>query len=261
MLLNNMKSPLISISVVSHGQMSLVSQLMQDLTDHCRRDDYELILTLNLAEQFSLDFSSLPYAVKLIRNEAPLGFGANHNQAFFRSNAEFFAVVNPDIRFNADPFQILLSSLDDTNLGLVAPLVLGEGGQIEDSARRFPNVWRLLGKLFGWRGAADYPVDKSSTAPVYPDWVGGMFMVFPHKVFKNLGGFDESYFLYYEDVDICARLKLLGQGVALIPSAQVVHVAQRSSHRNFRYLLWHVNSVARFFLSPVYRRLHRLQRS
>jgi GT2 family glycosyltransferase len=241
--------------------MRLVSKLIEDLGSHCHRDDFELILTLNVPENTSLDFSSLPYTVKLIRNTVPLGFGANHNQAFLRSSAEFFAVVNPDIRLDADPFKVLLPSLDDHSLGLVAPLVLGEGGQIEDSARRFPNVWMILGKLFGGAAAVDYPIDKSASTPVYPDWVGGMFMVFPHAVFKKLGGFDESYFLYYEDVDICARLKLLGQRVALVPSVHVVHVAQRSSHRSFRYLLWHVRSMVRFFLSPVYRRLCRLQPS
>jgi N-acetylglucosaminyl-diphospho-decaprenol L-rhamnosyltransferase len=86
-------------------------------------------------------------------------------------------------------------------------------------------------------------------------------MIFPRSIFEKLGGFDESYFLYYEDVDICGRLKLLGYRVALVPSFQVVHSAQRTSHRSFRYLLWHVSSMAHFFLSPVFRRLRRLPRS
>ena len=256
-----MKKPRISVSVVCHGQMALVSQLMQDLSSHCLQTNFELILTLNVEEQISLDFSTLAYPVKLIRNVAPLGFGANHNQAFTQSNADFFAVVNPDIRLSADPFQHLLPFLGDPVLGLVAPLVLGESGQIEDSARRFPSLWMILSKLFGAPGVTDYPINKASPTPIYPDWVGGMFMVFPRSVFEKLGGFDESYFLYYEDVDICARLKILGQRVALVPSAQVVHVAQRSSHRSFKYLLWHVGSMTRFFLSPVCGQLRRLQSS
>lgn len=249
----------ISISVVSHGQMALVSQLLQDLTSYCQRSNFELILTLNVPEQISFDFSTLPYAVKLIRNVAPLGFGANHNQAFLQSRADFFVVANPDIRLSADPFQNLLSSLDDLNLGLVAPLVLGESGQIEDSARRFPSLWLIFKKLFVARGITDYSISKSSTTTLYPDWVGGMFMVFPRSIFKKLGGFDESYFLYYEDVDICARLKLFGHKVALVPTAQVVHMAQRSSHRSLRYLFWHLRSMIHFFRSPVYGRLKRWQ--
>jgi GT2 family glycosyltransferase len=60
---------------------------------------------------------------------------------------------------------------------------------------------------------------------------------------------------YYEDVDICARLRLLGYEVVVCPQAQVYHHAQRSSHHNFRYFRWHLKGMTRFFFSPVYRRL------
>ena len=86
-------------------------------------------------------------------------------------------------------------------------------------------------------------------------------MVFPSEIFGKLGGFDERYFLYYEDVDLCGRLRLRGHEVVLNPKAQVIHHAQRSSHGNLRYMAWHLRSMARFFLSPVYWRLRRRTRS
>jgi len=85
-------------------------------------------------------------------------------------------------------------------------------------------------------------------------------MMFPRSVFSLLQGFDERYFLYYEDVDICARLNLAGFPVAVLPECTVVHHAQRSSHRSLRYLRWHISSMMRFFMSPVYRELKRLGR-
>jgi GT2 family glycosyltransferase len=87
-----------------------------------------------------------------------------------------------------------------------------------------------------------------------------MFMLFPCHVFQDLKGFDERYFLYYEDVDICARMSLAGVRVALCPDIRVFHHAQRSSHRNMKYLKWHLASMLRFFTSPVYRQLKRLRR-
>ena len=248
----DMTKPLISVSVVSHGQMALVLQLLQDLTSHCQQTDIELILTLNVGEQPCFDFSTLPYAVKLIRNPVPLGFGANHNQAFAQASGGYFCVVNPDIRMDGNPFCALLACLDDPVVGVAAPLVLGPDGRIEDSARHFPNPVKIMHKFFKRNHDLEYAI---SDASLYPDWVGGMFMLFRREIFERVAGFDERYFLYYEDVDLCARLKLLGYRALLCPQAKVVHHAQRSSHANFKYLRWHLRSMMRFFLSSVYWRL------
>jgi hypothetical protein len=118
-------------------------------------------------------------------------------------------------------------------------------GAIEDSARRFPTPFSILRKAFLHRAEIDYQI-KDET--IYPDWVAGMFMVFPREVFTKLGGFDERYFLYYEDVDLCARLAIAGLRVVVCPGASAVHAARRESRRNLRYLRWHLSSMLRFFL-------------
>jgi GT2 family glycosyltransferase len=136
--------------------------------------------------------------------------------------------------------------------------VKAESGDLEVTARRFPSPFKLLAKLSGVGWAQDYRLDAQY---VYPDWVGGMFMLFPREVFAQLRGFDERYFLYYEDVDICARLKLLGFQTALCPRISVTHHARRQSHREFRYLRWHLRSIVRFFLSAAYWKLQFRQES
>ncbi|MDD4929268.1 MAG: glycosyltransferase family 2 protein [Gallionella sp.] len=239
----------VSISIVSHGQAVLVDHLLRDIESNCRATSVELILTLNLDEPLPFAADSFSFAVKVIRNANPLGFAANHNQAFTHATGQYFCVMNPDIRFNSDPFQALIACLQDASVGVVAPLVVGESGEMEDSARRFPTPFKILCKLLGGCEGGDYEV---SDQLVYPDWVGGMFMLFKRDIFKQLGGFDQRYFLYYEDVDLCARLRLLGYEVALCPAARVIHHAHRSSHRSFRYLRWHLNSMMRFFMSSAY---------
>lgn len=244
----------ISISVVSHGQITLVAELLRGLQEHCGDSRFELVLTLNRDEALPFVLDSFSYPIKLVRNGSHKGFGANQNQAFAHACGRYFCVMNPDIRLTNNPFTALLACLDHPSVGVVAPLVMNEDGELEDSARRFPTPLRILGKLLGRGWGPDYAVGK---ALVYPDWVGGMFMVFQRDVFERLGGFDERYFLYYEDVDICARLRLLGHEALLCPQATVVHLAQRHSHRNFRYLAWHLRSMLRFFRSPVYQRSRR----
>ena len=139
--------------------------------------------------------------------------------------------------------------LKDSSVGVAAPLVVDENGATEDSARRFPTPLKILSKAFGRCKGDDYIVKDEA---IFPDWVGGMFMLFRRETFEQLGGFDPRYFLYYEDVDLCARLRLRGYEVALCPDAKVVHHAQRSSHRNFKYLTWHLASMLRFFASPPF---------
>ena len=247
-----MNSPVdISISVVSHAQSGLIAALLADLESYCQESRFEVILTLNLDEELPFALDQFPWPINIVRNAVPKGFGANHNQAFSQATGKYFCVLNPDIRLVGDPFPALVSYLNDPSLGVVAPLVLGPGGAPEDSARVFPSPLRILRKILGGSNP-DYVVKD---LPVHPDWVAGMFMLYPPHVFERLGGFDEKYFLYYEDVDICARLRLLGYEVAICPDAKIIHHAQRSSHKSFRYTRWHLASMMRFFLSPVYRQL------
>lgn len=247
---------LLSISVVSHRQMALITGLMQDIRVNCAHLNIELILTLNLDEEWLLCEQDYSFAIKVIRNPKPKGFGSNHNHAFKLASGQFFCVLNPDIRFGSDPFSSLLTQAKAPGVGVVAPQVVGPAGQIEDSVRRFPTPWIILMKVLGLNRETDY---SRLAREIDLDWVGGMFMLFQHQIFEQLNGFDERYFLYYEDVDLCGRLRLAGYRIALCVDSRVVHHAQRSSHRSLKYFRWHLASMVRFFLSPVYHQLKALR--
>jgi hypothetical protein len=239
----------VSVSIVSHLQADLVGALLHDLVVHCQAVAIEVLLTVNLPEPLPFDAAQFGFPVVLIHNPQPLGFGANHNQAFARARGEYFCVVNPDIRLNHDPFTALLAGLFDTTVGVVAPRVVNGAGQPEDSARRFPTPGAIVLKALGLGRGSQYVV---ADQPFYPDWAGGMFLLFRAPVFAQMGGFDVRYFLYYEDVDLCARLRLAGLRVLVTPHASVVHAARRDSHRSGRYFRWHLASMLRFFGSPVF---------
>ncbi len=250
--IESVESTVISISIVSHVQMNLVVQLLADLETHCKDVSIELILTLNIEESLPFIMDGFSFPIKVVRNATPMGFAANHNQAFSYATGRFFCVLNPDIRLDRNPFIVMSICLLDPSIGVVAPLVLGADGGIEDSARRFPGPFKMICKAFGLCKSHDYVIDEKL---IRPDWAGGMFLLFPRSIFEKLGGFDQRYFLYYEDVDICARLRLLGYDVVICSEAKVTHYAQRSSHRSFRYFRWHIASMMRFFFSSTYWRL------
>ena len=234
----------LSISVVSHGQAALVSQLLNDIAAiGCH--DLEVILTINVPEPLDLVAAAFPFPLRIVHNLHRKGFGANHNAAFAIARGRFFAVLNPDIRMRVDPFPALCTAAAEPGIGAAAPLVLSPNATVEDNARRFPTLASLARKsMFGSHGP-DYPMAGSR---VTPDWVAGMFVVFAEAAFASVSGFDERYFLYYEDVDLCWRLRRAGYGIVLLPAVQVIHDARRDSHRRLGHLRHHLASMARFLV-------------
>jgi N-acetylglucosaminyl-diphospho-decaprenol L-rhamnosyltransferase len=238
----------ISISIISHNQGSLLADLLADL-EKCCTAQIEVLLTLNVEEELSFSLERFRFPVCLIRNSRAKGFGANHNAAFARASGGFFCALNPDIRLMGDPFPSLVEAAGDPRIGVAAPLVLSPEGAVEDSARKFPTLFSILKKAFGAAAVPEYQIGPER---FFPDWVAGMFMVFRREVYAQTGGFDERFFLYYEDVDLCARLRLAGYRVALDPTVHVVHHARRDSHIKPRHFLWHVRSMLNFFCSRVF---------
>jgi len=239
---NMNRRPVLSLSVVSHGQSTLVAQLLSDL-ENISDNDFEVIITSNLPEDTGA-YEGRPYPVQVIQNAVPKGFGANHNAAFQQKRGSFFAIVNPDIRTPILEFEALLRLFEQPRVGAVAPVILSPAGTVEDSARRFPTFARLVGRRLSRTRHPDYEWNER---PIEVDWVAGMFVVFRQEAFEQLGGFDDKrFFMYMEDVDICDRLWQKGWSVLLQPRTSVVHAAQRASHRSVKHLRWHLMSAFRY---------------
>ena len=235
---------MISISIVSHGQGGLVRDALADLSRQADPAQIEVILTRNIPEPLPFSAEGFAFPLKIIENVTPEGFGANHNAAFRCAGGEWLCVMNPDIRLPENPFPLLIKEIERLHAAVIAPAVLSPAGQIEDSIRRFPTPFSLASKLLG-RGDGRYAFAVGDeTFPV--DWVGGMFMLFRAEDYQRVGGFDEGFFLYYEDVDICTRLWQAGHRVLACPKVQVLHDARRASRRDFRYMRWHAASMARY---------------
>lgn len=245
---NHPRKPLVSVSIVSHGQMLLVSSLLDDLKRHSTYIR-EVILTLNVPEGLALNPNQFPFPIKIISNTSPKGFAANHNSAFKSVTSPYFCVLNPDVRFISDPFPVLIQNLQGDGIGVIAPAVYTPHGQQAHSARAFPTPFNLIWRIIFRRQAR---VPQACESMAICDWVAGMFMLFPSPVFLGLKGFDERYFLYYEDVDICARIKTRGGKTAQCRSVRIIHDARQQSHKEWRYFRWHILSLAKYFTSLVF---------
>jgi len=241
----------ISISIISHKQAHLVLQLLRDIQEFTLDRKLEVFVTINIEEEIPFHEEDFEYKVRIIKNQHPQGFGANHNKAFQLCSSDYFCIANPDVRLIQDPFPLLNRLAADPQIGVVAPLIMNGNHRIEDSARKLPTPFRLIKRILDLKkeNRLDY---RPSNETFFPDWLAGIFMIFPREVFRSLNGFDERYFLYFEDVDLCCRLKMAGYKIAFEPSVTVIHEARRDSHRRVQYLWWHILSGMRFFSSPVF---------
>jgi N-acetylglucosaminyl-diphospho-decaprenol L-rhamnosyltransferase len=242
----------VCISVVSHGHGNEVFHLISTLEALCVETARHVVLTINVPEPDLLHLikaRSWKFELSIIQNSMPKGFGANHNAAFLKCDCEYFCVLNPDIVLSSDPFPALIGQFRDAAVGCSFPMQLAETGEPQDYARKRPSLRALLSRYAG--------SGRRHKASSRPEWVNGAFMVFPAKIFQELKGFDERYFMYCEDVDICLRLQNAGYTLGQ-SAATVTHPAHRNSRINFRHLAWHMASLLRLWSSDSYRKFSRL---
>lgn len=203
-----------------------------------------VVVTENIAEEVAYPTDR---RVEVRRNERPRGYGSNQNQALGGTQTPYVCVLNPDIRLAGDPFPALLEALKDESVAACAPIIITPEGKTEDSARRFPTAASLAAKALGWEDGTYASVGEAEN----PDWLAGMFLLLRTAAFRQVGGFDERYFLYYEDVDLGWRLRRRGYSLRQVQSVHAVHAARRASRRDRRHARWHLASMARFLMGSI----------
>jgi len=234
----------VTLSVVSHAQGALAKQLLADL-DRLRSPLlHAVVVTLNLDESWSPPSTVGGVPVLTLRNPRPLGFAANHNQAFGHCATPVFVIANPDVRLHEDPLPALAQALDEPSCALAVPWQVDGAGRTEDFRRRVPTPLRLLARALAR--------ERRYTETSDMEWVAGSFMALRGEAYRGVGGFDAGYRLYCEDVDLCLRLQLAGWRMRVLPDTVVVHDAQRSSGSSGRHLRWHLMSFLRLWTSRAF---------
>lgn len=242
-------SPAVTVSIVSHGQLELVRPLLEQLDRFSRALTAKVVLTLNIPEPDLLAGASWGFEIERIENAVPLGFGANHNQAFDRCATPWFLVLNPDIRFDRDVLAPLIAQAAPDS-GLLTPRILEPGKSEPEQHRAIITPLEILR-----RRRPDY------VRPLVPDWIPGLFMLFRSEAYRQVGGFDERFFMYGEDFDICARTRLAGWKLQVAEDLTALHDARRASRTSLRHLYWHVTSLLKVWLSRPFWRYRRLDRT
>ena len=192
---------------------------------------------------------------QLIVNEHALGFAANANKGVAATGAPFVVVANPDTEPEAEAVARLVAFAEShPRAGIVGPRLVFPDGSPQSSRRRFPTVSGTLvrrtplRRVLGHTQNAHYGLDEQPAEPVEADWLLGAFLLLRREMLDELGGFDDRFRLYGEEIDLAYRASKAGWERWYVPGAVVRHRHAAVTDRHFatRHTLWHWRGILRF---------------
>ena len=247
----------LSISIVSHNSRKDLELLMPSLKKGLRNLKAEILLVDNNSDDGSAKFIQENYPeVILTKNTKRYGYGTNHNKNLNKVKGKYVVLMNADMIVFPDSLSILVEFMDNnSDVGIASANVLYKDGTLQYLNKQYPSLLDLLLRRFvpnpsksifkkrlyyyemretGYNNSIDIP------------FISGCFMFCRTSVIKTVGGFDESYFLYFEDVDLCRKVQKYARTVSC-PDAEVIHRWERSAYKEFKWFIVFIKSAIHYF--------------
>ena len=240
----------LSAVVVSHGHAAQLAELLPRLAPQVD----ELVVVANLPGSAPAE---LPPRARLLENHVPKRLAENVNLGIAASTGAWVLFSNPDVLPDADAVATLHAfAAGRERCGVAGPRTEWPDGTWQPTRRSFPTVRGTLVRRTPLRRSfpplerqrAHYHLDEDVSEPVEADWLLGAFLLMRREMLDELGGWDEGYRHYVEDIDLCYRAMRAGWERWYVPAARVTHDWAQVTDRRFlsRHTLWHAQSMARF---------------
>jgi N-acetylglucosaminyl-diphospho-decaprenol L-rhamnosyltransferase len=249
-----------SIIIVNWNVCTLLRRCLASVPASAGCDvSYEVIVVDNASHDGSVAMVQAEFpAVRLLANSTNRGFAGGNNQGIAASRGRALLLLNPDTTLAPGALAVLLATLDaQPQVGLVGPRLRNPDGTVQPSRRRFPSLATALIEstplqpyipalpLLQRYYLADQPDDQEQEV----DWLTGACLLVRRTVLQQVGGFDERYFMYSEELDLCRRVRAAGWRILYQPAAEVVHYEGQSSGQDVAARQIRFNrSKVRYFL-------------
>lgn len=237
------------IVFVTYNSADVISDALEPLKNRAVQivDNGSTDGTIEILEKFR--------NVEVHRSARNLGYGGAVNLAAALHPGRDICVLNPDVETTDEAVSILRAQIQHGNVGLAAPRLFNLDGSLQFSARNYQSLGVALATRTPiaktrWGGRKrDWQHEPSltSAARVVP-WVTGAAMYFNRRAFDQIGGFDDRFFMYQEDQDICIRMQAAGWDVLYVPQATMTHGHARASARSFTAARRHLRSTVQLYL-------------
>lgn len=248
----------VSVVIVTYNSAEVVGGCLTSLREQTRGIEYEVTVVDNASSDETVDLvrRECPWVQLIVRADNG-GLSRGINDGVLASSGESVMVLNPDVRMADDVLTKLAGYLrEHSRCGVVAPKLLDEDGSLQLSCRSFPgyatalfNRYSLLTRLRPGNAASSRYLmsgfDHASIRNI--DWVSGAALMFPRHVFDEVGGWDEGFFLFSEDVDFCRRVRDAGYDVTYDPEASLVHSIGISREATPRVIVERHRSMWRYY--------------
>ncbi|HET6172428.1 MAG TPA: glycosyltransferase family 2 protein [Gaiellales bacterium] len=238
-------------TVVSHDQRALLGDCLAALA----RDGVPALVCENVPDGSAELARSLGF--RAYANERPRTFAQNQNALFGATGEPYVLSLNPDVRLEPGCAAALVAHAEaHPSCGVAGPRLLESGGELQRSRRRFPTVGGTLVRRTPLRALlrdveAAQPghyLGDVPDAPVECDWMLGACLLLRRRMLEEVGGFDESFPMYGEDIELQYRAARAGWERWYVPSAVATHDYQRVVDRTFlsRRTWWHLRGMVRY---------------
>ena len=233
----------VSIIIINYNTAQLTYECVQSIFKFERNSNFEIVIVDNASQKD--DYQNLDRLlvgfnnIKIVRSKINLGFGGGNMLGIQHASGDFYCFLNSDTLFIEPIFNDLISFAKTKNDFGVAGIQILDADQKESiSFRYFEGIrYKILGKKL-----VESPQDKinvSNKTPFKVDFVIGSLMFFKKEAFDCIGGFDTNIFLYYEETDVCIRLKKAGFKTYFLPKPKYIHLEGKSSNPNLVLKLEH----------------------
>jgi GT2 family glycosyltransferase len=232
----------LSILIVNYKNSATLPDCLDSVYKTTEGLEFEVIVVDNGSRDTGLKTVQEKFPqTRWIQNNANRGFAKASNQAALASRGKALLFLNPDTQLTDNATKDMVAKLNhDSSTGVVGPKVLNPDGSLQYSCRTFPTVWTGLFNRYSLVSRF-FPKNKHTTRYLMTDydhkksrevdWVSGCCMMVPKSAFKKVGGFDEKYFLFNEDVDLCHTLKHHGYKTLYFPDAKIYHDITSSNRK------------------------------
>jgi N-acetylglucosaminyl-diphospho-decaprenol L-rhamnosyltransferase len=250
-------SPDLAVAVVNHNAGPFLAGCLDSIAASSGDVATELVLVDNASTDRSVDPALAGHPdVHVIRNPDNRGFARAANQALAATTAPFVLLLNPDAQIVGGTLASLVKvARERPRAGVIGALVRNPDGTIQPSARRVPRLGEALGHAFLGPVWPENPWTRSYTMADWDraterevEWVSGAAMLLRREAIDEVGPFDEGYFMYVEDVDLCTRLRQAGWQVLFSPELEIVHeIGVSTKGQRGRMAFAHSDSIYRYY--------------
>ena len=253
----------IAICIINYNTSDLLRECLHSVLV---QDPDEIVLVDNASADCSVEMIKVEFpAIPLIALQKNIGFGAACNRGIEACQSEQILLLNADTRMKPGSLQALREYLEDhPQAAILGPRILNPDGTLQTSCFHFPtplHIFLYVSGLYEWiprlpilKQRTLQKITNESAQPV--PWVLGAALAFRRETFEEVGGFDENFFMYFEEVDLCYRVFSQGRQIHFVPEAEVVHVGGGSTIQNraWSYIQFFA-SLAQFYRKHYSQRL------